>query len=30
MESFASEDDATIDFIDGGAYSFNGDPSGIS
>ena len=30
MDSVASEDDAPINCIDGGAYSFNGDSSGIS
>ena len=30
MESIASEDGATIKFIDDGAYSFNGEPIGIS
>ena len=29
MERVASEDGANINFIDGGAYYFNGKPSGI-
>ena len=30
MQSVVSEDDAPIKCIDGGAYYFNGKPSGIS
>ena len=30
MERVASDDDASIEYIDGGAYYFNGKPCSIS